>query len=279
MALRNQPYLPLYVQDFLTDEKLNECSAASTGVYSKIMCIMHKSSPYGKILLKQKDKQTTKQMENFALKLVKHLPWTTTVIKKAIEELVDEDVLQLDGDALSQKRMIKDNDISLKRSTAGKSGVKMKKKFAKAKPQANTEIEIEDEIENNKIKWPFGNSVDFRMAWVEWESYKKDEFNFKYRSARSINAALNSLVKLSSSNWGVAMQIIDQSIANGWKGFFELAGSKETNPADTLKAIPENLSKIKDTASLQRFWKRLRENGYKRMESTTGQETWQKIKN
>lgn len=26
MALRDQPYLPLYVQDFLTDEKLRECS-------------------------------------------------------------------------------------------------------------------------------------------------------------------------------------------------------------------------------------------------------------
>ena len=24
MALRNQPYIPLYVQDFLTDEKLNQ---------------------------------------------------------------------------------------------------------------------------------------------------------------------------------------------------------------------------------------------------------------
>ena len=57
MALRNSPYLPLYVQDFLTDEKLADCSANANGVYIRLMCILHKSEPYGKILLKQKYKQ------------------------------------------------------------------------------------------------------------------------------------------------------------------------------------------------------------------------------
>ena len=71
MALRDQPYLPLYVQDFLTDEKLIECSASATGVYIRVMCIMHKSDPYGMILLKQKDKQTSSTIQNFALKLIK----------------------------------------------------------------------------------------------------------------------------------------------------------------------------------------------------------------
>ena len=57
MSLRNQPYFPLYVQDFLTDEKLNCCSASSQGVYIKIMCLLHKSEVYGELMLKQKDKQ------------------------------------------------------------------------------------------------------------------------------------------------------------------------------------------------------------------------------
>ena len=57
MALRNQPYFPLYVQDFMTDEKLNECSAKANGIYIRLMCIMHKSEEYGTILLKQKYKQ------------------------------------------------------------------------------------------------------------------------------------------------------------------------------------------------------------------------------
>ncbi|MEN8123256.1 MAG: hypothetical protein ABFS35_23165 [Bacteroidota bacterium] len=152
MALRNQPYLPLYVQDYLTDEKLNMCSLATQGVYIKIMCIMHKSEEYGVILLKQKDKQTGKQIKNFALKLAKLLPIMVDDILSAITELIEEQVLFIDGEKLCQKRMIKDNDISEKRSEAGSKGGK-RTQFAKAKSEANTEIEdeIEDEIEIKKI--------------------------------------------------------------------------------------------------------------------------------
>jgi len=150
MALRDQPYFPLYVQDFLTDEKLNECSAESVGVYIKIMCVMHKSKEYGSILLKQKDKQDTKQefftCLDFAYKLVKHLPYQRNVVCSAIEELVEEDVLQIDGNKLSQKRMVKDNEISLIRAKSGRKGGKVTQ-FAKAKVEAKIEASTEYEYE------------------------------------------------------------------------------------------------------------------------------------
>ena len=107
MALRNQPYIQLYVQDYLTDEKLNECCASTQGIYIKIMCLMHKSEPYGTILLKQKDKQATKRIDNFAYKLAKHLLFTQEEIGNALNQLLEEGVLQIKGDILSQKRMIK----------------------------------------------------------------------------------------------------------------------------------------------------------------------------
>ena len=69
MALRDQPFLPLYIQDFMTDEKQAECSAESTGVYIRLMCLLHKSDTYGKIQIKakfkQNDKQNDKQILNF----------------------------------------------------------------------------------------------------------------------------------------------------------------------------------------------------------------------
>jgi uncharacterized protein YdaU (DUF1376 family) len=145
MALRDQPYLPLYVQDFLTDEKLMECSASATGIYIRLLCIMHKSEEYGVILLKQKDKQTDNQIKNFANKLAKYLPYSTEEIISGISELLSEGVLQNGGDKLSQKRMIRDNEISIIRSEAGKKGVFAKAK-GKTKPQANPEDENEDEI-------------------------------------------------------------------------------------------------------------------------------------
>lgn len=156
MALRDQPYIPLYVQDFLTDEKLIECSANATGVYIRLMCIMHKSEEYGTILLKQKDKQSSNQIQNFALKLVKQMPYTIDDIMDGLSELVSEQVVVIEGDFLKQKRMIYDNLLSIKRANAGSKGGKFAQAKIKANLQANTENEIEnvneDEIKTKKSK-------------------------------------------------------------------------------------------------------------------------------
>lgn len=164
MALRDQPYIPLYVQDYLTDEKLNECSAASQGVYIKIMCILHKQEDYGKILLRQKDQQNASKIKNFACKFAKLLPFPVDVIESALIELVDEKVLTIDGDTMFQKRMVKDGEISIKRSQAAlskpvcysKSGSKTEansqaKQAAKAEqnPEYEYANENEDVIESD----------------------------------------------------------------------------------------------------------------------------------
>jgi len=154
MARRDQPYLPLYIQDFLTDEKLVECSAAATGVYIRLMCIMHKSENYGKILLKQKHKQTSEQIKNFALMIAKQMPYDLNIIFESLNELIDEKVLHIEDDFLVQQRMVKDGELSDTRaSSGGKGGKKTQQKtkqfatkFAKAKSQANAENE--NEIEN-----------------------------------------------------------------------------------------------------------------------------------
>ncbi|MFA5458013.1 MAG: hypothetical protein WC261_10325 [Synergistaceae bacterium] len=170
MALRDQPYIPLYVQDFLTDEKLMECSASATGIYIRLLCVMHKSEEYGTILLKQKDKQGKNICLNFAYKLAKFLPYKTEEIAAGIEELVAEKVLQIDGDKLTQKRMIRDNEISEKRAIAGKKGglktQQFASEFAKAKFKANTEYENENEYE-------YENEIDFKKKGKVQER-KKD---------------------------------------------------------------------------------------------------------
>lgn len=156
MALRDQPYLPLFIQDFMTDEKLVNCSPAANGVLIRLMCILHKEEVYGKILLKQKFKQNTKQILNFALQLSKNMPYEVSEIEAGLEELFNEDVVQIKGDWLSQKRMVNDGQLSDTRAKAGKEGGKKKAEkekkfateFAKAKSIANTEYETEYAIEN-----------------------------------------------------------------------------------------------------------------------------------
>jgi len=164
MALRDQPYIPLFADDYLTDEKLNMCSPSTQGVYIKIMCLFHKSDPYGGILLKQKDKQRDKQISNFACKLAKLLPFDLPVIESALVELIEEHVLNIDDDFLYQKRMVRDNELSVKRSKSGKKGgdASLGKKrmcedqslfateFAQANLQANAEYEYGNENGNSK---------------------------------------------------------------------------------------------------------------------------------
>lgn len=173
MALRNNPYLPLYIQDFMTDEKLAECSPHATGVYIRIMCLLHKCEIYGKFLLNQNYKQSSNQIFNFACNFARHLPYTTEEIERGLIELINNHVLYIEGDYLCQKRMVKDGEISLKRVLAGSKGGNPNLKKSKvcltkspskssskneAKLQANSDNEIDndndininDNIENKK---------------------------------------------------------------------------------------------------------------------------------
>lgn len=167
MALRDQPYFPFYVQDFITDEKLTNCSAESTGVYIRLMCAMHKSEEYGKILLRQKDRQTDRQTYNFAVMLARQMPYNVDVIERALVELLEERVIYMDGDTIYQKRMVKDAELSEKRAKSGKKGAEQTNKrygknkgfavdFDAAKTTANSENEIvvvnEYEYENKNGK-------------------------------------------------------------------------------------------------------------------------------
>jgi hypothetical protein len=52
--------------------------------------------------------------------------------------------------------------------------------------------------------------------------YKKKQHGFSYKTAGSEQAALHELVTISHANQEVAIAIINQSMANGWKGLFQI---------------------------------------------------------
>lgn len=124
MALRDQPYLPLYVQDVLTDEKLVLCSAEAHGVYFRLLCILHKQEEYGEIKLKQKYKKTDDVVEGFARQLFTQMPFQVEQIETCLKELLEEKVIDIDFDTeiLYQKRMQYDGRISKTRTECGKLG-------------------------------------------------------------------------------------------------------------------------------------------------------------
>lgn len=170
MALRDLPYLPLYVQDFLCDEKLANCSAAATGVYIRLMCILHKSEKYGVFALtdsdiakankKAKRKQTENQNESklfyFAFKLQKLMPYPADEISESLAELEEEGVITITDTEITQKRMAKDGELSAKRSVAGRSGGRpskeenqnQKQNESKEESKSESEIKTNAEYEN-----------------------------------------------------------------------------------------------------------------------------------
>jgi len=98
------------------------------------------------------------------------------------------------------------------------------------------------------FKNPF--SDNFLKDWDLWKKFKKDEFSFSYKTVLSEQAAVNELVNLSKGDEAAAKRIIDLSIANGWKGFFELKTEKNGNsknfgqPGSESESIQSAFAKI-----------------------------------
>lgn len=247
MALTDQPYLPLYVDDWMNNNKLKMCSPAAHGLMVSIMCIMHKEKTYGRILLKQKFKQTESTVKNFALQIAKLSAFDVTEIEKPFTELIAEGSLKIEENYLICPRMVRDFEISEKRAVAGRKGGKTTKvkRAIKANPQAKSEantvneIEIEDvnvnAVEKGKegtgekpnVVYPFDSDA-FTEQWAVWKQYRAKEHKFRFRSVMSEQAALAELGSLANGSETNAIAIMHQSIAKGWKGFFELKNDNGT---------------------------------------------------
>jgi hypothetical protein len=233
MALRNQPYIPLYIQDYLTDEKLSICSWATQGIYIKIMCILHKQNEYGQLLFKQSFKQSESMITNFAFMLVKYLPCQLSEMESALIELIENDVLQINGNYLQQKRMVKDNAISIARSKAGKKGGGNPNLFKQNDIQ-NTENENvnvnevinKDDTENIK-------TFSFAKALIEIGAKKEvvDAFMQVRKKRNAVNSEyaftlLANQIKKSGHDINL---VLEECILRNWQSFkadWEITKSK-----------------------------------------------------
>jgi len=79
----------------------------------------------------------------------------------------------------------------------------------------------DNDNDKTKIVLPF-SSEKFSTAWGLWKQYKKEQFNFNYRSAVTEQTALKKLVEYSENDEATALLILEQSVGNGWAGLFSL---------------------------------------------------------
>lgn len=99
-------------------------------------------------------------------------------------------------------------------------------------PKKNT---IENTIiEQEDLGW---DSERFKVAWLEWLKYRR-ETNLK-TSPTGLKASITKLLKISGGDESVAIEIINESIANGWKGFFPLKDRNNGKPRFTTDGLSE----------------------------------------
>jgi len=89
------------------------------------------------------------------------------------------------------------------------------------------------------IKYPF-DSLEFINQWDRWLKYKKDEHRFTYKTLDSQMSGLKKLHKDSGGIESVALEMIEHSIANGYKGLFKDKSTNQQNGQTRRDGFAEN---------------------------------------
>lgn len=90
--------------------------------------------------------------------------------------------------------------------------------------------------ETSSIPLPF-DSPEFSEKWAEWLQYRKERKLGAY-APTGLKSTFTKLKKISQHDPAVAIEIIEQSLANGWQGLFELKqnfnGTKNKRESPTV---------------------------------------------
>jgi hypothetical protein len=237
----SRPHYPLYIGDFLKETA--SLSAEQIGMHTSIMAACWCNDEKGFVELSWTDLKFVCKANS-----EQHVKQTLSKIKakKIISlEIVSEDEdLELEIVRVSYPPMVHQYEVSQVRAQAGSQGGKasQKKKSLKKSPQAklkqNSDIAIGNDNEAIKEKKGLeGKTIlvntsfteAFLPHWARWKKYKA-EIKSKFKTESSERLAFVSLFKISGASESVAAQIIDQSIANGWKGLFEIKPPSITKP-------------------------------------------------
>ena len=89
-------------------------------------------------------------------------------------------------------------------------------------------IKNNNKINNNNKELAFF-SFEWEQLWNVWIQYKKEEHRDKFKSKNTEQVALNHLMKISNNDIDIAKEIVNYSIANKYKGLFELKIKPKSN--------------------------------------------------
>jgi hypothetical protein len=164
MAKKKDYYMKFNFKDFNSDPKVLKCDPATVGIYIRVICLLCDSKEKGRYELSYKFQRDfaevlpRQNVQQSSQQMVRHMPnicraladefgrlfaYKNEVLFAAFEELLENEVLYLEGDCICQKRMIRDAEISNMRSGSGKKGAAATNN-KKKKPIKNREISEEN---------------------------------------------------------------------------------------------------------------------------------------
>ncbi|MDD2684482.1 MAG: hypothetical protein PHY21_10245 [Candidatus Cloacimonetes bacterium] len=132
------------------------------------------------------------------------------IVRKEEEEEEEEYEKESESESENELQSKKENKeiLSLKKPI-----------IKKRKPKPKPEPEI-------ILPW---TTETFKAMWFSWKAYKKKQHKFTFAAQETEQAALMHLSKCANGNEKTAIEIIRQSMGNGWKGLFELKNNNNGN--------------------------------------------------
>lgn len=194
----NPPAFQFYPQDFLTG--VMYLTMEERGMYITLLSIQWSKNKIPK----------------------KRLGFILGIEWEEVPELVKEKFVD-QGDYLINERLFKISEerriFVEKQVLNGRKGGRPTKQLKPKKSSSmKMKMKMKVENENKDIVYPYQND-EFIEIWKQFKIYKETEFNFKYKSTQSEQAALSKLPN-EMDNVDHAIQSIKNSMANGWKGIF-----------------------------------------------------------
>lgn len=99
----------------------------------------------------------------------------------------------------------------------------------------NEDVIKEERVQREEIVFKY-NSDEMRKAWKRWKDYRKSVHRFKYYDALSEQRKIRELENMATDE-KEAIELINQSITEGYKGFFKKDKERKrlnVNPGDLI---------------------------------------------
>lgn len=89
----------------------------------------------------------------------------------------------------------------------------------------------------NGVQIPFSEQ-EFIDKWQEWLQYRKERRLATY-TPTGLKSTFTHLKKISNDDARTAIEVIEQSLANGWQGLFELKQQFNGNTTGRITEKPQ----------------------------------------